>query len=176
MNWVASTNATFNANGTVTFASAPTITSNNHGNSTAAVTISQTVATTIGVRYRLDFWVSSEDAGLAKASRYAADGFFGLKVGGTTAYLTVPGSKPDPNGFGSSLRYYVDFVATTTTTALTFTNWGHFSNIGSNNVVMSAELVLDDVILVAIPEPSALALAAAALGGWWLRRRSALHR
>ena len=174
--WVSTGTPTYNANGTVAFSGGvPVNTNPSHANSAAAVVLSQTANTTVGQMYRLDFWASAEDAATNGVNQnYGRNGIFALQVGGATVYLTAPGGSVDPFGFGQSQRYYVDFTAVSATTQISFTNWGHFIRFnGVNEAKATTELVLDDVILNAIPEPGSLALAAGAglAALCWRRRR-----
>lgn len=161
-NWLNSAGAAASvaANGVITFAGTPTFSGR-----PAAVTLSQTVTgLEVGATYRLDFWTSGED----NLDSFVGTGLFGLGITGQQlTYLLVPASS---NSFGASQRYNVEFVATSATTTISFSNWGHITDISGQG----SELVLDDVILnrvgssggSAAPDGgSSLALFAAALLG-----------
>lgn len=155
---------TYHADGTVTFASTPVFTPKP---TSAPVTLSQTVSgLSIGQNYLLDFWASSEFAGVAP---FTADGFFGLDITGESQmYFTCP---QGTGALGASQRYYVMFKPTASTETITFTNWGHYSGPGG----LSTELVLDDVILnktETTPEPASMAAIGLAAIGLLRRRRA----
>ena len=142
----------FNLDGTITFSSPPTITPLN-ASFTPAVTLSQTVSVTPGNRYGLSFWASGEDA----RSGGSHDGIFGLDVNGATVFLATPSGSA--TGLGASHIYEFEFIPTISTLTLTFTNWGHLnSSTPGWTLPGTTELVLDDVILNAIPEPSSISL------------------
>jgi hypothetical protein len=97
----------------------------------------------------LDFWTSGENVGTPE---FPVDGFFGLEITGESRlYLAAPsGNGPT----GNSQRYQVYFNPASSTVTFEWIDWGHY--VGPNR--RSDELVLDDVILNEVPEPSSLAL------------------
>jgi hypothetical protein len=135
------------ANGIVTFGSNPAILSKP---TDGPVTLEQTVSglNTSGT-YLLDFWTSGENVGSAE---FPVDGFFGLDITGESRlYFAAPsGNGP----IGASQRYQVFFTPSASTVTFQWINWGHYSSPGG----LSDELVLDDVILNAVPEPNTMAL------------------
>jgi hypothetical protein len=143
---------TFNADGSVTFTSAPTIVPKY----SPPVTLSQTLTgLNTGATYGLTFWTSGEDA---TTNVFTHDGFFGLDVTGySTVYLAAPSGQ---SALGQSHVYNFTFTPVSSNTTITFTNWGHpnGSMPGWTFPGISTELVLDDVIVNQIPEPSSLAL------------------
>ncbi len=151
-NWLTSASLApnFGPNGQVTFAGPVTFTNQVAANQ-GAVTLSQTIALTVGNSYLLDFWTSGEGTSMPS-------GVFGLTIGAQSIFLqAITGSR----------RYYVGFTADQASTTITFTNWGHITNNGT-----ATELVLDDVILNAVPEPATLGLLGlAAIGLSACRRR-----
>ncbi len=137
------------ASGEITFA-APPIFTNDSG--LGPMSLSQSVTgLEIGQTYQLDFFVTGED----NLSGFTNLGLFGLGIGSELKYLAVPTAG---NPFGASQRYQVTFSADATTLDIAFTNWGHLPSQGS-------ELVLDDVILNVIPEPSTALLVGVSLLG-----------
>ena len=158
----------------VVFSGTPTF-SPMHG---APVVLKQSVPThlTPAPAYLLSFWVSGEDA--APNPFPGVDGIFGLRVtnvlpGDPIQYFAVPGSTFGI--YGASTRY--EFVMTPLNPSLPidveFYNWGHV-DLSMFGGPATTELVLDDVIVNAIPEPSTWALFATAtvvgLYGFWRRR------
>jgi hypothetical protein len=142
----------FNADGSVTFTSAPTIIPKY----APPVTLSQTLTgLNTGTTYGLTFWTSGEDA---STNGFTHDGFFGLDVTGySTVYLAAPSGL---SALGQSHVYNFTFTPVSSNTTITFTNWGHpnGSMPGWTLPGISTELVLDDVIVNVLPEPSSLAL------------------
>ncbi len=124
------------SNGLVTFASGPTIVPKP---TTGPVTLQQTVSGMVpSATYVLDFWTSGEDIGQPSM---AVDGFFALDITGESRlYFAAPsGNGP----IGTSQRYQVYFIPTTTNVTFKWINWGHFPGPSG----LSDEIVLDDVIL-----------------------------
>jgi hypothetical protein len=142
----------FNADGSVTFSSAPTIIPKY----SPPVTLSQTLTgLNTGTTYGLTFWTSGEDA---TTNVFTHDGFFGLDVTGySTVYLAAPSGL---SALGQSHVYNFTFTPVSSNTTITFTNWGHpnGSMPGWTFPGTATELVLDDVIVNVLPEPSSLAL------------------
>lgn len=144
---------TFNADGSVTFISpSPTIVPKY----SPPVTLSQTLTgLNTGTTYGLTFWTSGEDAA---TSGFSHDGFFGLDVTGySTVYLAAPSGL---SALGQSHVYNFTFTPVSANTTITFTNWGHpnGSMPGWTIPGIATELILDDVIVNAIPEPASLTL------------------
>ncbi len=158
----------------VVFPGSPTFTPI-HG---APVVLRQSVPTHLAPApaYLLSFWVSGEDAALNPMP--GIEGIFGLRVtnvlaGDPIQYFAVPDSTVGV--FGASTRY--EFLMTPLNPLLPidieFYNWGHVDLTPFGKMV-TTELVLDDVIVNPVPEPSAWALLASALFGgtwYWHRRR-----
>jgi hypothetical protein len=149
------TTYTIGSDGVVNFAAAPSFSSR-----PGPVTLSQTVSgLTAGNSYRLDFWTSGE----GNTGGFTGTGIFGVDVSGSgSAYLLLATSA---NSYGASERYYIDFVAASSSVTISFNNWGHITDMGGS----STELVLDDVILNTVPSPAPLALLG--LGGLAAARR-----
>jgi hypothetical protein len=156
---------TFNPNGTVSFPSPPAF---NLFFATAPVILTQSINTpaTPAPWYNLSFWVSGE--GALSGQQLAERGIFGLQMtnvlaGDPIQFLTVPNGVN--NTFGLSHLYEFTFTPLNPLLPvdINFINWGHFdlSPYGGSN--FTTELVLDDVIINAVPEPSTLTLLAAAL-------------
>ena len=164
---------TFHADGSVTFISpTPAIIPKY----SPPVTLSQTLTgLNTGATYGLSFWASGEDAATLA---FAHDGFFGLDVTGyNTVYLAAPSGQ---SGLGTSHVYNFTFTPVSSTTTITFTNWGHpnASMPGWTIPGISTELVLDDVIVNQIPEPRTAAMACLAVLGVFhcgARRRGGLR-
>jgi hypothetical protein len=151
---------TFNANGSVSFPSPPSFTL---FFSPVPVILEQTINTpaTPAPSYELSFWVSGENA--ASGQTFAERGIFGLQVtnvlpGDPIQFLTVPNGIN--NGFGTSHLYEFTFTPLNPLLPVDvrFINWGHFdlSPYGMSN--FTTELVMDDVIVNAVPEPGTLLL------------------
>lgn len=156
---------TFNANGTVSFPSPPSF---NIVYSPVPVVLSQTINTTANpaASYKFSFWVSGE--GAASGQNFTERGIFGLQVtntlpGDPLQFLAAPNGSF--NAFGLSRLYEYTFTPLVPTQPVTikFINWGHFdlSAYGMSN--FTTELVLDDVIINAVPEPGTFGLLAMAL-------------
>jgi hypothetical protein len=153
---------TFNPNGTVTFASAPTFFPK--PTYSLPVSLTQTVSTNLtpAPSYVLSFWVSGEDTGPAPPTPFNGDGIFGLRVsnvlpGNPIQYLTAPsGISP----LGKSIRYEFAFspLNSSLPVKVEFINWGHFDLSPYGGPNLTTELVLDDVIVNAVPEPGVLGL------------------
>ncbi|MBX7166938.1 MAG: PEP-CTERM sorting domain-containing protein [Pirellulales bacterium] len=167
---------TFHANGSVTFPSTPTMTT---FFATQPVILAQTINTPANPSpyYKFSFWVSGEDAGINQV--FAERGIFGLQVTNTLAgdpinYLSVPNGVN--NTFGMSHLYEFVFTPLNTSLPVTirFINWGHFDLSAYGMANFTTELVLDDVIVNAVPEPSSglLLLLGTVSLGLAARRRS----
>ena len=157
----------YQADGTVTFASAPTFTPNLGG----PCILEQTVHTELVLApvYTLNFWVSGEDS---LRNRSWAEGVFGLKItnvlaGDPITYLSCPSDL----SASPSRRYEFFFspINPSLPVSISFINWGHLNGItGGPSLPFATEMCLDDIIVNA-PSPGTLPL----LGGILLfgRRR-----
>ncbi len=145
----------FNADGTVVFTN-PAVITPAVGYS-PPVTLSQTLTGLIpSSTYGLSFWASGENAGDGQGFNH--DGIFALDVTGyNTLYLAAPSGY---SGLGQSHVYNFNFVPTSSVATITFTNWGHpmSATTGWTLGGFATELVLDDVIVNGVPEPSSLVL------------------
>lgn len=168
---------TFNADGTVSFPSPPSFTL---FYSPVPVILSQTINTPANPApsYDFSFWISGE--GAVNGQQFTERGIFGLQVtnvlpGDPIQFLTVPNGVG--NSFGVSHLYEFTFAPLNPLLPvdINFINWGHFdlSAYGMSN--FTTELVLDDVIVNAVPEPGTLALIAMGLCAFAARRRRALR-
>ena len=155
---------TFHVNGTVSFPAAPSFT---NFYSTSPVILNQSINTPAfpAPSYKFSFWVSGE--GAVNGQQFTERGIFGLQVtnvlaGNPIQWLTVPNGIG--NGFGVSHLYEYSFTPLNPLLPvdINFINWGHFdlSAYGGSN--FTTELVLDDVIINAVPEPGSVALLAIA--------------
>lgn len=154
---------TWHANGTVTFSGSPTF-SPVYG---SPVTLSQTISLAPAPSYILSFWASGENAGFASW----ADGIFGLRItnvlaGDPIQYLACPGGQ---SGLGASHRFEFQFSLLNPLAPVTieFINWGHLKQwpdpSGNPTGAFTSELVLDDVIINAVPAPGVASAAVVAL-------------
>ena len=114
------------------------------GGGTTGVCLSQVVTGLIaGNTYILEFWAGG---------RYqlgSIEGLFAVDVGFGNIYLK---NKPTPAHTGIGTRYLVEFVATSTSHTIKFTNWGALGNGNS-------QVVLDNVRLYPpqyLPNPNAV--------------------
>jgi hypothetical protein len=132
------------------------------------VILTQTINTpaTPAPSYDLSFWVSGE--GAVNGQQFTERGIFGLQLTNVLAsdpiqFLTVPNGVG--NSFGVSHLYEFTFTPLNPLLPvdINFINWGHFdlSPYGGSN--FTTELVLDDVIINAVPEPGTLTLLATGL-------------
>lgn len=170
----------FNANGTVTFSGAPTITQG-VGYPTP-VTLSQTIPTSANLApmYCLSFWVSGEAAGFATDPNGDTLGLFGFQmtnvlIGDPVQYLTVPSSAANPLGMSKRFDFEFTPLNPNVDVSFSFINYGHF-DLTSYGRSTTTELVLDDVMVnTVVPEPTTLGLLG--LGALWIgRRRRAVSR
>lgn len=165
---------TFNANGSVSFAGNPTITLPQGYPST--VTLSQTIPTSTNAapQYCMNFWVSGEGAYLASDPNGDSLGIMGFRMtnvlpGDPEMFLAVPSAAD--NFLGAYQRYQFLFspINPNVDVGIEFINYGHF-DLTPWGRSTSTELVLDDVMVNAIPEPTGLLVLAMA-GLWWGRRK-----
>lgn len=149
--------------GEVTFRTPPTFTP--RPDYAIPVTLEQTVTgldTTATYLFR--FWTTGEGVGknAGASAGYGYDGIFGLDVTGfSTVYLAVPDGGPNPT-VGIEKEYQFLLQPASSTTTFKFTNWGHAYVNVNGTATPTTELILDDVSLNVIPEPSALAFLAPA--------------
>ncbi len=158
---------TFHGNGTVTFPGNPIFTPD-YG---APARLWQTVPTnaSLASSFKMSFWVSGE----AAQQNVWTDGIFGFKMtnvlpGDPIQYLTSPGGT---SALGQSHLFEYTFSPINPLLPVTveFINWGHWKNLSSAG--FNTELVLDDVIINAVPAPGMMGIAGAALGMLARRRR-----
>lgn len=161
---------TFTPGGEVVFPGTPVVLPPG-GSFPVPCTLTQTVPTNLtpAASYILSVWVSGENA-WPGGPGFNNDGIFGMQLTNTEAgdpirYFAVPGGS---GLYGSSLRLEFSFTPLNPSlpVTLTFINWGHF-NLGPWGGSGTTELVLDDVIVNAVPTPAAgtiLALAGAVAG------------
>jgi hypothetical protein len=165
---------TFNANGSVTFAGTPTVAQPN--DYPTPVTLSQTISTTAtpAPQYRMSFWISGEGAYLAADPNGDSLGIFGFQMtnvlaGDPELFLAVPSAAD--NFLGKSKRY--DFLFSplnpNVDVSIKFINYGHF-DLTAYGRSTSTEMVLDDVMINAVPEPMTLGTLLLA-ASWFGRRR-----
>jgi hypothetical protein len=166
---------TFQADGRVTFSGTPTMTAPKG----APVQLWQTVPTntTPAPNYCFSFWVSGEWSGQTPGG--IPDGIFGLQVtnvlpGDPMQFFAVPGGTT-MSSLGLSHRFDFDLVPLNPLAPITieFVNWGHFDLSPWGGSPFTTELVLDDVIINAMPEPASIALFALAAAAPLRRRRIA---
>lgn len=165
---------TFNLDGSVTFAGTPTITQPQAY--PTAVTLSQTIPTAANPapQYCMSFWVSGEGAFFASDPTGDSIGIMGFQMtnvlpGDPVLFLAVPSASD--NFLGSWVRYEFLFspINPNVDVGVEFINYGHF-DLTPWGRGGTTELVLDDVMINAIPEPAGLS-AIALLAILWVRRR-----
>ncbi len=158
---------TFQPSGRVTFPGTPVFTPTFGG----SCTLTQVVNTHLSPApsYLFSFWTSGEDA--AVPGNAYAPGIMGLQVtnvlpGDPIQYLSIPSGASASN----ARVYTFSFVPLNPSlpVAIKFINWGHVNSIAGAPAPFSTELVLDDVIINAVPAPGALGLMGA---GLLMRRR-----
>jgi len=150
---------TFNANGSVSFPNSPNFTSF-FG---PPATLSQTINTPASPAslYKLSFWVSGEDA--TGTSPFQERGIFGFQMTNVLAsdpvqWLAVPNGAN--NTFGTSHLYEYTFSPLNPNVPVTikFINPGHLDLAAYGMANFTTEMVLDDVIINVVPEPSSATL------------------
>lgn len=120
------------------------------------VKISQIISLTPGVRYRLQFWQSSEDGDQDPLddTPWSLVGTAALDITGyNRTYFTLP----QPGGYRT-----IDFVATAASTTISFMSWGHVNLYGPQKTPNddgtsdphATELIMDDVILTQCQGPA----------------------
>lgn len=125
--------------------------------------ITQTVDTSIGQAYLLSFWLGNADG--SGNSNYLLPSALNVSINGGA---TQTFSNSDTTTFTVNWKQFsTGFVATSTSTTLSFLN-----ATGATD----AEAGLDDVVLVAVPEPTTTALVLAGLVGVWVRVRVRVRR
>ncbi len=146
---------TFNANGAVSFPASPNMTL---FFATAPVVLSQTINTpaTPAASYKFSFWASGEDAA---TTPFAERGIFGLQVtnvlpGDPIQYLAVPNGINNTFGLSHLFEYTFTPLNPLLPVDVNFINWGHFDLSPYGMSSFTTELVLDDVIINAVPEPA----------------------
>ncbi|MFM9957879.1 MAG: hypothetical protein ACKVZJ_07370 [Phycisphaerales bacterium] len=157
--------------GRVNFSTPPVFTPSYGG----PVTLTQTVNTqfTPAPMYRVSFWVSGEDSGIAgNGFQRGVMGFQMTNVlaGDPIQYLTVPNALIAPN----SRVYTFEFTPLNPTLPvdINFINWGHITTINGVGSGLTTELVLDNVIINAVPAPGVGGVVLVAAGSAFGRRRS----
>ena len=166
---------TFHANGTVTFPSPPTFTSNF---APVPVTLTQSINTPANPApsYKLSFWVSGE--GAAHGQQFAERGIFGLQltnvlVGDPIQFLAVPNGVNNTFGPSHLFEYVFTPLNPLQPVDIKFINWGHFDLSPHGGANFTTELVLDDVIVNAVPEPGSFVLLVLVPQDWLSRRGAA---
>ena len=153
---------TFNPNGSVIFPSTPSFATP----AGAPVTLQQTVHTelTPSPSYNLSFWVSGEENSTNQGNTGA--GIIGLRItnvlaGDPIQWLAVP------NGLFYGLSHLYEYTFTPLNASqpvdITLINWGGL-NLGAYGMSQfGTQPILDDVIINAVPEPTAVSLLAMGL-------------
>jgi hypothetical protein len=163
---------TFNADGSVSFPAAPNF-SSFFG---PPATLSQTINTPANPAplYKMSFWVSGEDA--AGTSPFQERGIFGFQMtnvlpGNPVQWLAVPNGVN--NTFGTSYLYEYTFAPLNPLLPvdIMFINPGHLDLAAYSMANFTTELVMDDMIINSVPEPTSWALAAWALFAMGLAHR-----
>ena len=134
-----------------------------HGNTGPTDAIQQIVATTVGQNYILSFYVGRAQSNNGN-STYQGPATVDLSINGGGAVGFTNTDAPPP-GFGDWANFSTTFIATGSTTTITFLN-------GTGGQTYYAGL--DNVSMVEVPEPSTLVLSA--LGGVGLSVAAARRR
>jgi len=151
---------TFNPDFTVSFSGSPTFNVFYGG----PAVLAQTIPTQLNPAplYGLSFWASGEGAQFNTSD---IRGIFALRVSNTLPgdpllYLWVP---PGGGPIGASHVYQFEFTPLNPLQPVTveFINYGHLDLSAYGGAFFTTELVLDDVRVVGLPEPSPFALLAA---------------
>jgi len=125
--------------------------------------VTQNIATVLGGQYTISFYVGSADDNV---NNFFFPSTIDLSInGGTRTHFTNPNA---PSNHLDWMQFVVPFVATGSSTNLTFYNGG-----ASNNFLSA----FDNVVVEGVPEPSSFMLLLSALGcgavGAHVRRRKA---
>jgi hypothetical protein len=154
----------FNADGSVTFSGTPTITQPASFPTPVELWQQIPTATIIAPKYCMSFWVSGEGVNVTSDQNGILMGIFGLQVtnvlaGDPVLYFAVPSAPDSP--VGGSKQFEFEFVPLNTSQDVTvkFINYGHF-DLTFWGRGPTTELVLDDVMINAVPEPSSISLIA----------------
>ncbi len=110
--------------------------------------IEQTVALTVGLDYRMTFYVAAE--ALSNGPAHAInDGIMGLDITGyNREYLTVHGTNNPLTNMGANGLYYtLQFTAKQAATTIRLLSFGHAVATPNVRTVLAAEPTLDDVII-----------------------------
>ncbi len=111
----------------------------NYGD-TAGVSLEQTVSGLIsGQTYVLEFWAGGE----SYLGMFIDAGVFAVDVGFGKTFLRCRPTRPSSTDVGTT--YVIQFVATSATHTIKFTNWGHMC-------LSCTELIIDNVRLYTIEE------------------------
>ncbi|MBX3423090.1 MAG: PEP-CTERM sorting domain-containing protein [Pirellulaceae bacterium] len=168
----------FHADGRVTFPGTPTFTQPLSFPTPVELWQQIPTASNPAPKYCFSFWASGESVLQTSDPQGILMGIFGLQVtnvlpGDPVIHLTVPSAPDSP--IGGFKRYDFEFVPLNSSLDVTikFINYGHL-DLTSWGRGPTTELVIDDVIINGIPEPSALYLV---FTGWMMisrlrRRRS----
>ena len=104
---------------------------------TEGISLAQTVSgLTVGNIYVLEFWCGGEDQGA-----FLWNGIFAVDVGFGDTMLVTRSTQP----FEVGMRYIIEFIATSTSHTIKFTNWGHICS-------SCTELILDNVRLYTLDQ------------------------
>jgi hypothetical protein len=163
---------TFLPNGSVTFASTPSWSSV----AGAPVRLTQTVFTNLTVQpsYNLSFWVSGEENSTNQG--FTGAGIMGVRLtnvlaGDPVQWIAVPNG----TAYGMSKLYEFTFspLNPLLPVDITFVNWGGVNLAPYGGSAFGTQPILDDVIVNAVPAPSALVLfgMGSAISGVRRRRR-----